>query len=75
MLGGRQGIIWTNAGMLLIWPLGTNFSEILIEILYIFIRENVFENLICEIAAILSRPQYVNECYTVYFQSFLEWTL
>ena len=30
--GRRQAIIWTNAGILLIWPLGTNFSEILIEI-------------------------------------------
>ena len=29
----RQAIIWTNAGILLIKPLGTNFSEILIEIL------------------------------------------
>ena len=29
----RQAIIWTNAGLLLIEPLGTNFSEILIEIL------------------------------------------
>ena len=29
----RQAIIWTNAGILLIRPLGTNFSEILIEIL------------------------------------------
>ena len=28
----RQPIIWTNAGMLLIGSLGTNFSEILIEI-------------------------------------------
>ena len=28
----RQAIIWTNAGILLIWPLGTNFSEILIKI-------------------------------------------
>ena len=27
-----QAIIWTNAGILLIEPLGTNFSEILIEI-------------------------------------------
>ena len=30
--GRRQAIIWTNAGILLIWPLGTNFSEILIGI-------------------------------------------
>ena len=29
----RQAIIWTNAGILLIGPLGTNFSEILMEIL------------------------------------------
>ena len=31
--GRRQAIIRTNAGILLIRPLGTNFSEILIEIL------------------------------------------
>ena len=31
--GRCQAIIWTNAGILLIGPLGTNFSEILIEIL------------------------------------------
>ena len=30
--GRRQAIIWNNAGLLLIAPLGTNFSEILIEI-------------------------------------------
>ena len=30
--GRRQAIIWTNDGTLLIGPLGTHFSEILIEI-------------------------------------------
>ena len=30
--GRRQAIIWTNAGILLIGPLGTKFNEILIEI-------------------------------------------
>ena len=30
--GRRQAIIWTNAGILLIWTLETNFSEILIKI-------------------------------------------
>ena len=30
--GRRQGIIWTNTGILLIESLGTNFSEILVEI-------------------------------------------
>ena len=29
----RQAIIWTSAGILLIGPLGTNFSEILIKIM------------------------------------------
>ena len=33
MAGRRQAIIWTNDGHLLIGPLGTNVSEILIEIL------------------------------------------
>ena len=30
--GWRQAIIWSNAGILLNWTLGTNFSEILSEI-------------------------------------------
>ena len=30
--GRRQAIIWTNAWILLIGPIGTNFSEILIGI-------------------------------------------
>ena len=30
--GRRQAIVWINAGMLLIWPLETNLSEIFIEI-------------------------------------------
>ena len=30
--GRRQAIIWTNAGILLIRPLGTNFNEIFIKI-------------------------------------------
>ena len=31
--GRRQAIIWTSAGILLIGPLGTNFSDILTEII------------------------------------------
>ena len=41
--GRSQAIIWTNAGTLLIGPLGTNISEILIGI-NIFIQENAFKN-------------------------------
>ena len=39
--GRRQAIIWTNAGILLIGPLGTNFSEILIEILKFLLKEKI----------------------------------
>ena len=37
--GRRQAIIWTNAGILLIGALGTNFNEMLIEILtFLFMK-------------------------------------
>ena len=59
--GQHQAIIWTNAGILLIGPLGTKLNEILIQIRnsYIFIQENALENVVCEVASILSRPQCV----------------
>ena len=50
--GRRQAIIWTIVGILLIGPMGTNFSEILIGIPNIFIQENAFENVVCEMASI-----------------------
>ena len=53
----RKAIIWTNARILLIRPLWTNFSEIVNP--NIFIQENAFESVVCEMAAILSRPQCV----------------
>ena len=60
--GQRQAIIWTNFGISLIRPLGTNFSEIVIfRNSNILIEENAFENVVCEKDAILSRPQWVNE--------------
>ena len=36
----RQAIIWTNAGILLIGPLGTNFNEISIEIQTFSLKES-----------------------------------
>ena len=45
--GRRLAIIWTNAGILLIGPLGTNFSEILIEI-HIFSFTNMYLNISSE---------------------------
>ena len=38
-LGRRKAIIWTNAGILLIGPLWTKFSEILIEILRVSFKK------------------------------------
>ena len=52
--GQRQAIIWTNARILSIRPLATNFNEFLNGI-----QENVLENVVCEMASILSRPQCV----------------
>ena len=55
--GWRQAINWTNAGILLIWPFGTNFSEILIEI-YTFSFKKMHLNMSSgKMAAILSQPQ------------------
>ena len=67
----RQAIIWTNAGILLIGPLGTNFSEILIEIQTFFIEENTFENVVCEMLFISSRPQCVNESFCSFYSNYL----
>ena len=56
----HQAIIWTNAGVLLVGPLGTNCSAILIAIhTFSFIQENAFENDVWKMASILSPPQCV----------------
>ena len=39
--GKRQAIVWTNDGILLIRPLGTNFSGTLIQIYTFLLFENV----------------------------------
>ena len=54
--GRRQAIIWTNAGILLIGPWGTQKFN---RYSNIFIQQNAFENVVCEMASILSRPQCV----------------
>ena len=61
--GQCQAIIWNSDGISLIQPLGINFSEILIKI-YIFIQENALENVVWEMAAILSQPQRVDSLST-----------
>ena len=57
--GQRQAITWTNAGILVIGPSGTDFNEIFIKI-YEFSLKNAFENVIRKFAAMRSQPQYVN---------------
>ena len=47
--GRRQSTILTNVGILLIGPLGTNFSKILMEINIFFIQENAFEHIVWNI--------------------------
>ena len=58
--GRRQAIIWTNAGILLIGPLGKNIQWNFHRNSNIFIHENAFENDVREMAAILPRSQCVN---------------
>ena len=57
--GRRKTIIWTNAKILLIGPIRTNFGEILIKIHSFSCKENVLENTVRKMAAILSRPHCV----------------
>ena len=68
--GRRQAIIWTNDGILLIRTLGTNFSEILIKIQNFSFKRNIIKNIVCEMAAILSRGISVNGRYS---WGFLHW--
>ena len=44
-------------------PSGTNFSEILVKNQTFFVQENGFENVVCEIAAILSRGKLINKAF------------
>ena len=53
----RPAIIWTNAGILLIGPLGK--TSVKFRNSNIFIQENPFENVVWKMAAILFRPQCV----------------
>ena len=58
--GRGQAIIWTDARILLIRTWGTNFSEILrSQNSYIFIQENLLENVVCKMAYISSGPHCI----------------
>ena len=64
LLPGRcQAIIWTNAGILLIGPWGTNFSKILFKIQTFSLKKNTFGNVVCEMFSISSQPHCVKILY------------
>ena len=57
--GWHQAIIWTNDAVLLIWTLGTKFSEMIIDI-HVFYQENACQYVVSEMSATLSQmPKYV----------------
>ena len=58
--GRRRAIIWNSAGILLNWPFGTNFREILIEFKH-FRWRNAFENVVCETASTFLGLNKLNE--------------
>ena len=58
--GRRQAIIWTNVGIFLFLTLRNNLQWDVNRNSYIFIQGNPFENVACEMAAILFRPQCLN---------------
>ena len=64
--GRRKAIIWTNAVILLIWTLRTNFSEILIEIHISSLKKRIWKyflrdvglNVLKDISYIATAPCY-----------------
>ena len=63
--GRHQDITLTNAGIFYNWTLRNKIQWNFNRNSNIFIEENAFENIFCEMTAILSRPQCVNtgECH------------
>ena len=55
-----QAITSTNDGLLSIGHLGTNFTEISIKNMRIFIQENGFENVIYKMAAISEKAHFLD---------------
>ena len=54
----RQAIIWTNAELLSVTPLETNFSQVLFELQNFFIQENAFENVVWKVSASLENVSH-----------------
>ena len=63
----RQANNWTNAGILLIGPSETNLCEMVIKIDIFSVNKMHFKKSVWKMAAILSRPQYVEDSHFVVF--------
>ena len=59
--GRRQAIVWNNVGILLIRTLWTHFWWNIKRNSYIFFQENALKNIVCEMAAILSRLNVLSD--------------
>ena len=70
--GRWQAIISTSAGILLIWPLGKTVNSN--RKYNIFIHDSAYENVVCEMAAMLSWPQCV-KCFLLSWGDFSGWDL
>ena len=70
----HQAIMWTNAGILLIGPLGTNSSQISIEMDIFSLKKNALENILRKMAAILSWPQVLNNSWFVSLAGQIDWS-
>ena len=72
--GWRQAIIWTNAGILLIGPLGTNFSEILIGIQTFSFKKMHFKMSSAKWRSFFSRLQCVKAKISTWSLNTVFWT-
>ena len=62
----RQAIIWTKCWDIVNWTLTNKLQWNFNPYSNIFIQENAFENVVCEMASILSRPQCVKTLIYVF---------
>ena len=66
--GRRQAIIWTKCWNIANLTLMNKFQWYFYQNSIIFIPENELENVVCEMASILSRPQCVNNSVAVRYK-------
>ena len=61
-INSRKVITWTNADLLPIVPIRTNFRKFWWKYKSFVILENAVENVVSKLSAILFQPPYVNPC-------------